>query len=86
MENILEAVRLLVTVCLSAAVVWQVREIKILHRDKFDLHKLIVELKNKNLMLEDKIKSTEKERDENAYKVIAMQKAVSDFKKSIKVK
>ncbi len=86
MENILEGIRVLITICLSAAVVWQVREIKILHRDKFDLHKLIVELKGKSILLQDKIKSVEKERDENAYKVIAMQKAVSDFKKSIKVK
>lgn len=86
MEIILEVIRITITIFLAVAVAWQVREIKNLHKDNFGLHTKIIELTNKNSDLEKKLKKVEQERDDNGYKIIAMQKAVADFKKSLRVK
>lgn len=86
METILEAIRVGITLCLVIVIFWQVREIKNLHGSKAELHKKIVEMSADKILMEEKLKKTEKERDDNGYKILSMQKALSDFKKSLKVK
>lgn len=86
MMQYLEIARILITVCLAAAVAWQIREIKNLNQDKSELHRKIVESNAEKIILESRLKSAEEQRDEANYKIISMTKALSDFKKSLKVK
>lgn len=93
MEIYFELARMLITVALTAGIIWQAREIKSLNNISHLIDKDNLQLQNKNQeqqlqikKLEDINSSLSLELKKSNQKIISMTKALAEFKNSFKVK